>query len=130
MSTIKAGYRMTVKTWENDGDNYNTITNDGMTDNEVQMYVDFLSLLKRGSKFSNMYDPNKEEIEELEAAVVPLLKKYDEEYNEEFPLDAAFEIWSEFTGWSDFFTRVVEKIKIEYVPQEVTFEDVTSKFVN
>lgn len=130
MSTIKAGYRMTVVSWENDGDNYNTITKDGLTENEVQMYVDFLSLLKGNSEFSNMYEPDDEEIEGFNQAVLPLLKKHDVVYFDGYPCDMACEIVGELTGYTEFFTRVVEEIKIEYIPVEVCFEDVTNKFIN
>lgn len=40
MSTnIKPGFLLKVTTWENDGDNYNTVDLDGLTETEVRFYL-------------------------------------------------------------------------------------------
>ncbi len=68
---IKAGYRLTVTSWENDGDNYNTKSQDGLTKEESVFLVELITLFKSrhnrhglSRTFGNMYDPSDKEIEE------------------------------------------------------------------
>lgn len=128
MSTIKAGYRMTVTSWENDADHYNTITKDGLTENDVKLYVDVLRLAADG--FGNMYEPSDKEMEKFGEAVWLVFDKNGHKYEQpDGCIDEGAEIIGEFCGYSEhYFTRVVEKIIVEYVPQEIVIEDVTKKF--
>jgi len=136
MSVIKAGYRLTVSSWENDADSYNTRTIDGLDDNKVRFHVDLLKLIAgsrhNGPTFGNMYDPSDKELEAFEKAVIKVLEKHPAS-NEGFTaaaeaLDIANDIIGDYTGYSEFYTRVVESIVVEYVPQEITIEDVSTKF--
>lgn len=138
MSVIKAGYRITVVSWENDADNYRTITRDGLRKEEVQRDVEFLKLIAGSYNrhdddnkvFGNLYEPREGVLEEFEAAVRQLMTNYDIEVNEEWPLDYFLEEVCEYTGWSEgYTTRVVEKITVEYVPHEIIIDDVTKEFV-
>lgn len=139
---IQKGYRMTVRSWENDGDNYQTITRDGMTEHNVNMYVELLkplmydhSTLTRG-KFANMYEPDASELVEFAGVMDPILKKYEIEYDSDVDpvenaynvLGAALDYVGDFTGTGEFFTRVVDDIQIEYVPQMIEFQNMNSKF--
>jgi hypothetical protein len=127
MSTIKAGYRVTVKSWENDGDHYNTITKDGLSEEDVKLYVDILKLARED--FGNMYDPSDKELEDFGNAVKKVFDKHGRAYDESNCEEEGGEIIGEFCGYSEhYFTRVVEKITVEYVPQEIVIEDVTTKF--
>lgn len=42
MSNIKKGYALALTTWENDGDNYNTVTKYGLTEKEIKMYISLI----------------------------------------------------------------------------------------
>lgn len=135
MSVIKSGYRITVTSWENDADNYSTHIRDGLDEHEARFHVDLLKLLEdscnNSDKFGNMYDPEDSEMEAFDEACLEVFKKWDEAEEIKEKYDAcnhALDIISEYTGYSDFYTRVVESIVVEYVPQEIVIEDVSSKF--
>ena len=134
MSTIKSGYRITVTSWENDADNYRTETIDGLDEHEVRFHVDLLKLIM-GSRcndktvFGNMYEPRDSEVDLFEEAVTKVLTKHDELDSKYHARDIAMDIIGDYTGYSEgFFTRVAESIVVEYVPQEIIIEDVSSKF--
>lgn len=127
MSTIRAGYRITVTSWENDADSYNTSTVDGLTKEEAAFHVDLLKLISSRSEFSNMYDPTESEIKKFEAAVAKVMKAHNQP-EEEYPADFATDIICEYTGYSEFYTRVAETINVEYVPQEIVIDDVSAEF--
>lgn len=134
MSIINAGYRMTVVSWEGDADNYNTIIQDGMSKEDVSFYVDLLKLIDRKNNgkndFGNMYEPSDEEFDRFGKALVPIFKKHGREYDEEDPHYTGGDFISDFTGYSDhYFTRVVDKITVEYVPIAIELKDVTKEFV-
>ena len=141
MSTIKAGYRITVVSWENDADNYNTLSVDGLQDEkEVQILVKLISLLKKAHHdggHGNLYEPDEHQLENLADAIIALgedvvsyvcegfLDKEKGELGYQFS-----EIIGDYTGYSEcYHTRMVESIVVEYIPEDVTFEDVTAQFV-
>lgn len=134
MSTIKAGYRITVTSWENDADNYRTISKDGLTEAETQSYVDMLKLLKGSycnnkNVFGNLYEPRDSEIEQFKAAICPIMDKHGIEYEQEYPTDVFCDIVGDFTGYAEgYLTRVVEKIVVERVPEEIKIEEVSNQF--
>ena len=142
MSTIKAGYRVTVTSWENDGDNYNTLSKDGMTAEAARLVYQLLSLLE--GDLGNMYEPDEEECELLTEAVIPIIKQnlsilgefgYSvyKQSDVDFPMYAtqvATSIIGDFTGFSEgYYTRKVESIVVEYVPAEIVIQDVTHEFM-
>ena len=135
MSTIKAGYRITVTSWENDADNYNTETCDGLSEDTARFHIDLLKLIagsncNDNTVFGNMYEPGDEELEVFEEAATKVLEKHDQFDSKYDALDIATDIIGNYTGYSSdgFYTRVAESIVVEYVPQEIIIEDVSSKF--
>lgn len=133
MSVIKAGYRVTVTSWENDADSYSTRTIDGLDENKVRFHVDLLKLIagsncNDSTVFGNMYEPSDKETEAFEKAVIEVLEKHDAGYEGCEALDIAHDIIGDYTGYSEFYTRVVDSIVVEYVPQEIIIEDVSTKF--
>lgn len=139
MSTIKAGYRLTVTSWENDADNYRTITKDGLEESEVRFIIILLSLIKSSHHdggCGNLFEPDKKDLEKLTEAILDLgvvvVAKLTEGFlskeQDELPYQY-HEIVNEYTGWSaNYFTRVVESIKVEYVPQEIIITNVSAQF--
>jgi len=146
MSIIKAGYRITVTSWENDADNYNTKTVDGLDENEVNFHIDILKLIA-GSNcndktvFGNMYDPSESELKAFEKAVIRVFEKHSKPLDffrirqylpesEHEPLDIAMDIIGDYTGdgGGDFYTRVAESIVVEFVPHAIIIENVSPKF--
>ena len=134
MSTIKAGFRITVTSWENDADNYNTTITNGLDESTVQYHVDFLKLIKGShcnnkNVFGNLYEPRDSEVAAFEKAVTKVVEKHGKLEVECEPLDIAMDILYDYTGASEgYMTRVVESIMVEYVPQEIIIEDVSKKF--
>ena len=45
---IKKGFRLTVESWENDGDHTRTISKDGLTKQEVEDILTILKFYKKG----------------------------------------------------------------------------------
>jgi hypothetical protein len=147
MTTLKAGYRITVTSWENDADNYRTITRDGFSFKQAQLICELLSHMgsrsnapKEALQFGNMYEPEfgndgeavvefwrellaKHPVAAKELEFVPGEDIDDEDLFYQFG-----EVVSEFTGSGDFFTRVVENVKVEYLPHDITLENVTTEF--
>lgn len=134
MSTIKSGYRITVTSWENDADNYRTISRDGLELKTVEGYVEMLKLIKGSycndkTVFGNLYEPRDNEVAEFEAAIRPIMDKHGIEYDQEYPTDVFCDIVGDFTGYAEgYMTRVVEKIVVEYVPEEIKIEEVSKQF--
>lgn len=155
---IPAGYRITVESWENDADNYKTEIVDGIeTPEQVRLYVALCDLLTgcehdNGGKYGNMYDPPDGEIAGFDAAARDVLMKNaaglrqgyslpvaagdeddedeDEDEDYKFPYASlANEILYDFTGSSEFYTRVISKIVVEYIPHDVLIDDVTADFM-
>jgi hypothetical protein len=134
MSIIKAGYRITVTSWENDADNYNTKTVDGLDEQETKFHIDLLKLIAGShcndkAVFGNLYEPDDSEVEAFEKAATEVLTKHGKLEEDYEPLDIAIDIIGTYTGWGEgYLTRVAESIVVEYVPQEIIIEDVSTKF--
>ena len=128
MTTIQAGYRLTVVSWENDGDNYNTKTIDGLSIERVRLLVDLCRLhasrnISRG--FGNMYDANDDERLAYHTAIQDVLDKHpvsmDIDEAESILYDLALQ-------GGEFYTRVLDKFKVEYIPHQINLLDVTDQF--
>lgn len=143
-NTIPAGYRLTVTSWENDGDNYNTKTLDGLTLEKVSYLVDLCKILGSSNaqigNFGNLYDPSETEVLKLSKRIKAIIEKYPtikadffsmhtaEDGEESYPDYAAEELYELALVGGEFFTRVCESFVVEYVPQEIVIEDITDKF--
>lgn len=132
---IEAGYRLTVKSWENDYDNVRTMTIDGLSEEETRCYVDLALLLSKSSHeapgyFGNIYNPSHQEIEEFETALINLAARYTNIFEEEeYYVDHCQDMIYDIFGAGDFYTRKCEDISVQYVPHEINLEDVTGKFM-
>lgn len=133
-TTIKSGYRVSVDTWENDMDGYTTETLEGLSEDEVKFVYELCLLHRSGytspGMFGNMYEPETFEIREYEASLCRVRGKYG---------DCLRHKWESFDGvedltyklslrGSEFYTRVFEKIKVEYIPEDIVLQDVTEMF--
>ena len=134
---IKAGYKIEVTSWENDGDNYSTKSKEGLTKEQTQLYFDICDLMS--GKFGNMYEPDESEKDGLYAAVSVILLKHIDVTSLLYPntdftdLEGCNEIFSdihyELFGSSEFYTRVVQTLTVTYIPQDVELKDVTHEFM-
>lgn len=142
---IKAGYRLTVHSWENDGDYDNTVIKDGLSKDEVLFLKPLFELLKTKSRnpgcFGNMFDPSGKQIQNLVDAVrlttTENIAHADEDWKRVIEnteddmtlMDYFVETMSDYglTG-GEYYTRVFHGLKIEFVPEAVRIQDVTDQF--
>lgn len=133
---IPAGYRITVTSWENDADNYNTEVKEGLSLEQCKLYVDLCKLMEGDDDVSNLYEPDEEELALLKAALVSVAKQHlpaaelDEDATEEDMNDVMMDIIYDLgLAGGDFCTRVCEEWKVEHVPVEIVLNDVTEEFM-
>lgn len=139
---LNRGYHVTVTSWENDADNYNTKTIVVQDREEVGMLVALFDLLGYSSRnscdFGNMYEPDDAEREAFANAVaaLPGMTAYLEknfDYLTEAKddpecgaghMDAVMDILYDvgLTGSEHFYTRVCEKVTVFHVEQDVYAE--------
>lgn len=137
-TTIPKGYRITVTTWENDGDNYKTKSVEGYTLEEAKFLIDFSKLFAsknchNGIGIGNIYDDMDadlacEQVAEVVAKhpVTTTSEKFVDYFSSE-------DGWHEFgydlglTG-EEFYTRVLDGYKVEHIPEEIKIQDVTDQF--
>jgi hypothetical protein len=134
---IPAGYRLSVVSWENDADAYQTRVFEGLTKERAEFLIE-VAELSRGD-FGNLYEPSDKELDELAKAALALFKKFPGQSGfvpratEYADLEEARDCFSDlhFTlcGSSEhFYTRVTESWKVEYVPHEIVLENVSNQF--
>jgi len=147
---IPAGYRITVTSWENDGDHYNTVSLDGLSLDKVGFYADLCKAFRSRNSYDgkpggvgNYYEPSDAEIAHVHGVLRKIYAKHpairaelvdedtettDEEFEDglgDMLMDMASDIG--LTA-GEFFTRVCSAWTVEYLAVPVEFEDVTSRF--
>jgi|SRR5579859_5972 len=130
--TIPKGYRLTVVSWENDGDNYNTKIKSGLTKEYALFFVDLCKAVDHDSEIANLYEPSDEEVGDAHRVLRDVMIKH-RKADENEPLDEVGDSAMEYLYdlglcHGEFFTRVCESFKVELVPEDVHFEDVTKDF--
>ncbi len=150
---IPAGYRITIKSWENDLNCEATTILEGLVKEQIQYVVELCSLFKRRTKFSNLYEPSSTVQRDLAKTVAEIILRhqphsYDSEgiveslvkeavdsdnYDQliEFCRDDIFpKYMSSGDSSYPFFTRVCESMKVEYIPETIRILNVTEEFVD
>lgn len=137
-SKIKAGYRITSVSWENDGDHYRTVVIEGVKEEEAKLIGSLGKLMQsRKSGLENNYEPSDEEYEKGHQCYLPTFEKYEHLFSKHdmnlYRQDcyAIMDyIGEKITGYSTegYALRVLESMKVEYFPEDVVIEDVTKKF--
>jgi hypothetical protein len=130
MTIIPIGYRVTVTTWENDGDNYNTKCVEGLSKSAAEFIMKLCNLHGSSDDFGNMYEPDDDELEKYQNEIQYLIDHHDGEFPEYCETVEGVQqyLYNIGLSGSEFYTRVFETIKIEYVPVEIHIEDVTEQF--
>lgn len=138
-TVIPVGYRFTFTSWENDGDNYNTIIKEGVNEDNAQLLGELAYNLSMGNTgLENVYEPSKKEKETGYAVLWPIFEKhkalFDSKTFEQFEKDGAnmvAYIDSHILGSSSegYLMRGLGDYKIEYIPEKIVIEDVTDKFI-
>lgn len=128
---IKKGYQLRVTSWENDADNYNTVSLDGLSKEDVEFYLNFIKVF-RELDLENRCD---EPITDEEAA--SFREKISDLYNGNIPEKfkewlgsdgyAIVELSSDvLSGSTDFTTRVYDSHEVYFFPEDVN--EVTDQF--
>lgn len=133
-TVIPAGYRLTVDTWENDADNHYTQVLEGLSLELTKLYVDLCKLFNGDSEVANLYDPSPEEKQVVYEELTKIA--YAHPGSVDTSSEDATIIGREMMDKcgdigliaSEFFTRVVDDFKVEYLPEDVIFADVTAQF--
>ena len=128
---IKAGYQITINSWENDGDNYKDITVGGLTKDRVK-YIIAMCGLFTSNKYGNLYDARHDSQEvflarldmlAVASAYTDVLEPDEIEYIGEEPSDYI----STFIGNGiDYTFRVFDSYKVHLMPVDIA--DVTNEF--
>lgn len=147
--TIKAGYRLTVTTWENDADNYNTEIVEGLSKELCKLYVAICKAFEHSSDYDNricnMYEPDEEEIARFNTAMLKIGREFESVIRmelfdgEQLPADGSIsdedllgvleeDLSNLGIHGGDFFTRVVSAWSVEHVPADIVLTDVTEEF--
>lgn len=139
MNKIKAGYRVTSISWENDGDNYRTVIKEGLKEEEVKLIGAIGKLMKsKKSGLENNYEASDKELSKGHKFYLPIFEKYVSLFSEHdmnlYRQDcyAIMDyIVENITGYSSegYALRVLESMKIEYFPEDILVQDVTKLFV-
>ncbi len=140
-TTIPAGYRVTVSSWENDGDSPKTKVLEGLDERTARFAVDFARLFRskngRPAGIGNHYEPNDAEQAAVARAIAGVVAGHSplpesvagyfegNGADNDGALEYAYELG---LSGGDFYTRVLEGIKVEHVPEPVVLHDVTAEF--
>lgn len=137
---IPAGYRLTVHSWENDGDSPSMLIKEGIQEDEICLHVELLNLMKkRGSGLENNYEPTEKDFHKAHSILLPLMEKYAALFDEKkmalFRKDVGSiqnYIAENLTGYpnEEYGLRVVDSFSVEYLPEQVIMENALSKVLN
>jgi hypothetical protein len=152
---IPAGYRLSITSWENDGDNHQTEVLQGLSKERVEYLLAVCKLFTSGSNnngatFGNMYEGSAYQRAgacvaiaqvmeqhrdaltdgELEMLSEIVLDEENDEYDEDTIADFGLDdIVSELLSYSECYTyRVYDGAEVEYIPHEIRMDDVTGQF--
>lgn len=130
-TVIPAGYRLTVKSWENDADNGNTVVLEGLTEPQARYLVDICKLFEHSNDYENrlcnMYQPEEDEIERVKAAIKKVAEKHGQDFDpEEFANDP---LWDLGLSSEEFYTRVCADFRVDFIEAPVVMKNVTKEFV-
>lgn len=140
INSIKAGYRITCVSWENDGDHYRTLIRDGISKRETELIAEIAgSMIKRKSGLENNYEASERDLNKGHKFFLKIFEKYQDFFDEHdmgiFRQDhygIVEYICDNITGLSveGYALRVLKSICIEYVPEEIQLQDVTDQFIS
>lgn len=136
---IKAGYRLTATSWENDADHYAAEVMDGLTEAEVRMYVELGTYLGSGygeNDFGNMYvgSSRDDKVVKVRQVLSEVIKKhrgaFENDDHFEFAVCEPIEFVNDkLLGYSDdYLMRVLQEIKVEFIPNDIVIQDVSDQF--
>jgi len=146
-TTIPAGYRVTITSWENDADNYADTIHEGLSKERVEFILELCRLFRSKNRdrkcFGNMYEPSHHEALAAEAAIRVVMEKHravltedeldqlaiESDPDDEYGGPEFSEFVSEYLDSGEgFLYRVYSGATVELIPHEIKMEDVTDQF--
>lgn len=148
---LPAGYRLTVWSWENDADNYQTNTMQGLSKDETKFLIEFCRLFENAEYedggFGNITEGSDELYENLARAIMDIVERGDGvppasmqraldaaaelDHDENWYIGiarAAGEIHNSLFGSTEFEFRMYDKHTVEYLDHDVYMRIVTNEF--
>ena len=135
MGKIPQGYQITCTSWEGDFGNFRTLRVSGLTEDEAECRVRLALLMLKSQLdtadgFGNMRNPDDSQIEAFEDAVMAIAACYETIFQDEaYYVDMCEDMIYDMFGGSDYYTRQLDQISVEYLPQSVEYHDVTDQFI-
>lgn len=123
---IKKGFRIFVRSWENDGDNYRDVTLDGLSEGLVRAFMHVIGLVR---VTDNIPADSYTEISGFNTSFKLFLDNNPSIKDETISENVEGILYDLGLSSDEFAVRVVEKVIIDYVPEELNFIDVTSEFM-
>jgi len=145
-TTIPAGYRLTVESCENDDDLRHTRVLEGLPEENVAYLVDLVKGCRTTSsgwnapgRFGNMYEPGKEQLDNLKADLLDIAKKHPLVWDDADPSQMDDEslyhlVMADLDSLGltgepgNFLTRYTTKWKVELLLESIRIPDVTERF--
>lgn len=142
---IPVGYRITVTTMENDGDSTGTEVLEGLSKEATAFYMAFIAPFRKSQwqgGLGNIYAATFEQRMKFINHIRDTLNAHANytyghysiapgELDDSDAVESNFgDILNDFgiRGGTEYYTRVVEVVKVEYIPTEIVLEDVTEQF--
>lgn len=131
---VEKGYTIKVVSWENDGDNYNTITKTVATIEEAKAHFNLLNvdsdLVHQTLKYRDIRIGNSRVIKEKAKEKVFYLMVENGLASDDEDLDIVYnrfsEVYNNYCGYSeDYIHRVVDAVSITYSPEDIYLENIT-----
>lgn len=128
----KRGHYVSVLSWENDADEYNTKAKHLFGLEEAKLLVEFVKLFKskHDGGIGNLIEWFEDEIEEANEKLVEFFQHYPtfgETFNVTPSIDGVSSLLYDLGLRNEnFATRVAEKVEIQYVPEDHLYELIES----
>ena len=136
---IPVGYQLQINTWENDGDNWNTDTLNGLTREDITFYLDICNLFAAEKTHQEGWfgngerdDENLKMFVERMADVISRHPNISTNLKEDWEIgnhDAICDLTQDLVGscGDGEYWRVFESAVVYYFPEEI--QDITSQFI-
>lgn len=131
IKVINKGYTLTVTSWENDGDNYNTLSKTVATKEEAKVWYNMMEVCSSanlGNECDEFDEDQKEAITEfMNSNHEALMSQEDWDEIEDYDdLETWFlDFVNELLGVSEYYLcRVVESVVITYSPEDIYLEEI------
>lgn len=133
-TVIPKGYRLTCISY--DGSNYITITKEGLSEEKAHFYYDLANATK-SCGLNNEYEPDDKALKKAHKVLLPVFEKHGYLFDSRQMENVKEDVGAMCDYIKDdlvvvpkegFYISTLESYKIEYVPEDITFKNITSSF--